>query len=104
VRRLPAVAPAENDAWPAWPRPTRLLDPPEPIKVKLSRTPVEFIWRGHAHRICKLDGPERMHGEWWRGPEEVLATRDYYRVEDQTGAQFWIVHMGDSWRLQGLFG
>jgi protein ImuB len=67
-------------------------------------TPVEFIWRGHSHRICKLDGPERIHGEWWRAPEEVVATRDYYRAEDETGAQFWIVHIGDSWRLQGLFG
>ena len=104
VRALPAVAPRENDVWPAWPRPTRLLHPAEPIMVMPPDAPVEFIWRGHTHRICKLDGPERVHGEWWRAPEEVVATRDYYRVEDETGAQFWIVHMGDSWRLQGLFG
>jgi protein ImuB len=98
------VAPAENGAWPAWPRPTRLLHPSEPIKVMPPDTPVEFIWRGHSHRIRKLDGPERMHGEWWRAPQEVVATRDYYRVEDESGAQFWIVHIGDSWRLQGFFG
>jgi protein ImuB len=104
VRALPAVASPENGAWPAWPRPTRLLHPSEPIKVMPPDTPVEFIWRGHSHRVCKLDGPERIHGEWWRAPEEVVATRDYYRVEDESGAQFWIVHIGDSWRLQGFFG
>jgi protein ImuB len=104
VRALPAVAPPENGAWPAWPRPTRLLHPPAPIDVTPADIPAKFIWRGHWHRICKLDGPERIHGEWWRAPEEIIATRDYYRVEDETGAQFWIVHLGDSWRLQGLFG
>lgn len=103
VRALPAIMPPQNSVWPVWPRPTRLLHPPEPITVVSHHLPAEFIWRGHSHRICKLDGPERIHGEWWRAAEEVVATRDYYRVEDETGAQFWIVHIGDSWRLQGLF-
>ena len=25
-----------------------------------------FIWRNVRHRVAKADGPERIHGEWWR--------------------------------------
>jgi protein ImuB len=104
VHCLPALAPSENRAWPAWPRPTRLIEPPEPIAAIPQEAPVKFIWRGHSHRICRRDGPERVFGEWWRAPQEVVATRDYYRVEDETGAQFWIFRTENGWRLQGLFG
>jgi protein ImuB len=104
VQRLQALAPPAGQTWPAWPRPTRLIDPPELITAIPPDAPNMFVWRGHAHRICKRDGPERIHGEWWQSPREVAATCDYYRVEDETGAQFWIVHSSDAWHVQGLFG
>lgn len=104
VQRLQALAPPAGQTWPSWPRPTRLIDPPELITAIPHDAPDAFVWRGRAHRICKCDGPERIHGEWWQAPREVAATRDYYRVEDETGAQFWIVHSGDAWHVQGLFG
>jgi protein ImuB len=104
VRRLPALSLLDPATWPACPRPTRLIDPPEPIVATPTDAPAEFTWRGRSHRICKIDGPERVHGEWWRDPHEVVVTRDYYRVEDETGTQFWIVHSDGSWCLQGLFG
>jgi protein ImuB len=104
VQRLQALAPPARQTWPAWPRPTRLIDPPELITAIPPDAPGMFVWRGHTHRICKCDGPERIHGEWWQAPREVAATRDYYRVEDETGARFWIVHSGGTWHVQGLFG
>ena len=59
------------------------------------------------------DGPERIHGEWWRRDGEVWAVRDYYRVEDEAGGRFWLFRRGDgvdqdtgdlSWWMHGLFG
>ena len=59
------------------------------------------------------DGPERIHGEWWVRTGEVWAVRDYFRVENDMGARFWIFRRGDgvdgdtgdlSWYMHGLFG
>jgi protein ImuB len=59
------------------------------------------------------DGPERIHGEWWRKPQEMWAVRDYFRVEAEGGKRFWIFRRGDgveaptgdlSWYMHGLFG
>ena len=47
--------------------------------------------------------------EWWRTPDGQ--TRDYYRVEDETGARFWLFRAGlysageaATWWMHGLFG
>ena len=69
--------------------------------------------RGRTHRVVRADGPERIHGEWWRRSAERHATRDYFRVEDDAGQRFWLFRRGDgerpatgdlSWFLHGLFG
>ena len=64
--------------------------------------------RGRVHRVARAAGPERIAGEWWR---EDGRTRDYYRVEDQTGARFWLYREGlwrddeaPRWYLHGVFG
>ena len=31
--------------------------------------------------------------EWWRSQEAML-TRDYFRVEDETGLRFWLYRDG----------
>ena len=74
--------------------------------------PMLFRWRGQAHRIARADGPERIEDEWWREDRPV---RDYYRVEDETGARFWLYREGlyrdpsggadggARWYLHGLF-
>ncbi len=58
------------------------------------------------------DGPERIHGEWWRRDAEVWAVRDYYRVEDGEGGRWWVFRRGDgfeaetgdlSWWMHGMF-
>ncbi|MFN3774792.1 DNA polymerase Y family protein [Sphingomonas parapaucimobilis] len=115
VRRWsPLAAPT---GWPSWKRPVRLLSRPEPLVGVLAllpdAPPRRFTWRGKVHAVVAGDGPERIHGEWWRRDGEVWAVRDYFRVEDDTGARFWLFRRGDgvdaatgdlSWYLHGLFG
>ena len=59
------------------------------------------------------DGPERIFSEWWKRGGERAAVRDYFRVEDESGARFWLFRRGDgenpatgdlSWWIQGSFG
>lgn len=106
-------------SWPAWrPRPLRLLPRPEALEAVIALTPDEpprqFRWRRRVHRIRLAEGPERIGAEWWRSGIEAVRTdqvRDYYRVEDQDGARFWVFRSGlhdhdrpVRWWLHGLFG
>ena len=103
--------------WPRWPRPVRLLSPPERVDNVVAllpdQPPRRFTWRGRAYRVRAADGPERIHGEWWKRTAEADAVRDYFRVEDEEGARFWLYRRGDgvdartgdlSWYLHGVFG
>ncbi len=112
VKRLPPLAPATDASWPdALPRPTRLLDPPEPVTATAllpDHPPAFFVWRRVRHRVVKADGPERITGEWWKSESERSSLRDYYRVENEQGARFWIFRdapadQGGRWWLHGLF-
>jgi protein ImuB len=117
VRRIGAAAPATGDGWPThWPRPSRLLAPPEPIETVAllpDHPPVNFTWRGSRRRVRRADGPERVFGEWWKRDAELIAVRDYFQVEDDAGERFWIFRAGDGedastgshkWFLHGIFG
>lgn len=103
--------------WPKWPRPIRLFARPEPLARVMAlmpdQPPRRFEWRGKTYKIVAGDGPERVHGEWWRRDAEVWAVRDYYRVEDDAGGRFWVFRRGDgfeddtgdlSWWMHGVFG
>ncbi|MDB5548415.1 MAG: Protein imuB [Tardiphaga sp.] len=116
VARVAAVAAQVTDHWPAdWPRPSRLISPPERIDtvaVLPDHPPVVFSWRGIRRRVKRADGPERIFGEWWKGDTELVAVRDYFRVEDEAGERFWIFRAGDgqdastgshAWYLHGIF-
>jgi len=94
--------------WPRWPRPVHLLSPPEPVDQVMALlpdgAPLRFKWRGRAYRVAAADGPERVYGEWWRQAAEREAVRDYFQVEDETGARFWLYRKEDlSWHLHGVF-
>lgn len=115
VRRADALA--RPAGWPAWKRPVRLLAPPEPLSNVVAllpdHPPRRFVWRGATYRIVTGDGPERIHGEWWRDPREMWAVRDYFRVETEGGERFWLFRRGDgvagptgdlSWYVHGVFG
>lgn len=81
-------------------RPALLLSPPEPIAVLAGipdGAPQRFVWRRLARRIVRSEGPERIAPEWWRhiGSEfRAPETRDYYRLEDVTGARYWVFREG----------
>jgi protein ImuB len=117
VQRVAAAATATGDGWPThWPRPARLLAPPEAIQTVAllpDHPPVSFTWRGSRRRVRRADGPERVFGEWWKRDAELIAVRDYFQVEDDAGERFWIFRAGDGedagtgshkWFLHGIFG
>ncbi|MGK6318965.1 DUF6504 family protein [Sphingomonas sp. DT-204] len=116
VARLRRLGPL--DPWtPLWPRPARLLARPEEVDNVMfelpDHPPRRFTWRGITHRVVRADGPERIQGEWWRRSSERHSVRDYFRVEDETGARFWLYRRGDGeraetgdlkWYMHGVFG
>jgi protein ImuB len=115
VARVAPLAPVAE--WPAYPRPVCLLAPPERVENVVAllpdQPPRRFTWRGRAYRVVRADGPERIYGEWWRRAAEAEAVRDYFQVETEDGARFWLYRRGDgidpatgdlSWYLHGVFG
>lgn len=105
--RRPALAwpkKAGPIARPATPRPHVLFKPPEPITVMVDApegAPTLFIWRHVTHTIVRAGGPERIEPEWWRelgpprpGTRALARSRDYYALEDQAGARFWVFRAG----------
>jgi protein ImuB len=102
-------------------RPLRLFERPEPITVPIATVPDgpphHFTWRRAVHSVVRVEGPERIAMEWWKQDGKRL-TRDYFRVEDETGLRFWIFRDGlygdelsddegfpvaAKWFLHGLF-
>ncbi len=103
-------------SWGPWPRPVRLLHPPEPVEQVIAPlpdgAPARFRWRGRSYRVAGADGPERLYGEWWRHESERASVRDYFQVEDEAGARFWLFRQGDGedpatgdlgWHMHGVF-
>ena len=116
VRRLDRKG--EMPVWhPEWPRPARLLNRPERVDDVIAllpdQPPRRFTWRGQTHQVVRADGPERIHGEWWRRMAETHSVRDYFQVEDDRGRRYWLFRSGDGeravtgdlgWYLHGVFG
>lgn len=100
-------APGQTAAAEDRARPLLLLDPPEPVSFPLAEipdgAPRQFVWRRVAHKVTKAEGPERLSPEWWRPQPEskVARTRDYFRIEDDTGRRFWLfregLHQREDW-------
>ena len=120
VGTRPALAGADGAEWAAdLPRPGRMLEPPEPIDATAmlpDHPPAMFVWRRRRYRVVGADGPERLHGEWWRdgGHEADLpyAVRDYFQVEVEGGGRYWLFRLGDGerpasgpmrWFIHGAF-
>lgn len=116
LKRVSPLAISSKTAWPKeWPRPSRLLSPPEQIETMAllpDHPPVQFMWRGVRRRIARADGPERIFGEWWKRDIENSAVRDYFMVEDEQGERFWLFRRGGGqdkatgdlrWYIHGIF-
>ena len=76
----------------AWPRPVAAARR-RPSRSTMSspllpdQPPRRFTWRGRRLSRRRADGPERIHGEWWkRRSARREAVRDYFQVEDEDGA------------------
>jgi protein ImuB len=97
--------------WPNdKPRPIHVLSKPEPIEVTApipDYPPMLFRYKNKLHTIKKADGPERIEQEWWIHNAQH---RDYYSVEDQDGARYWLFRSGhytgsktSEWFIHGFF-
>ncbi len=115
--RIAALCEPIGAGWPDhWPRPTRLFPRPEPIETLAllpDHPPVSITWRGIRRKVARADGPERVFGEWWKRDAEMIAVRDYFRIEDEAGERYWVFRAGDGensetgshrWFLHGVFG
>lgn len=97
---LAALSPLEA---PRLPRPLLLYRPPQPIDGDGVRA---FTWQNRRHIIHHAEGPERIAPEWWHRP--TAPARDYWRVEDTSGARFWLFQTRPAdkpgaWYLHGIF-
>jgi protein ImuB len=121
--RASTIAPASERSPSPWPdpqpgepplRPLHLFDPPQPIEVTAEvpdGAPVRFRWHARAYHVVRAEGPERIAPEWWRRWRTPGLTRDYYRIEDETGHRFWLFRAGlygeeaqhPRWYMHGLF-
>ncbi|MGH1350225.1 MAG: Y-family DNA polymerase [Methyloligellaceae bacterium] len=105
-----AIKPA---SLPDGKRPILLFSRPEMIRA-ISEVPDypprRFEWRYRTYHVTKAEGPERISPEWWQSSSKFL-TRDYYTVEDETGARFWLFREGlflretqsPQWFIHGVF-
>lgn len=97
-----------TDEWPEIPRPVHLLPRPEPIEVTAALPdypPLLFRYRRNLYHVARSDGPERIEQEWWLASGVY---RDYYCVEDEKGARFWLFRAGPydgqpQWFIHGFF-
>jgi protein ImuB len=99
-----------SELWPADLRPFHIFDSPEPIVVTApipDYPPMSFQYRNRLYKVAAANGPTRIESEWWI---DNARPRDYYTVEDQDGARYWIFrsgHYGEAqaarWYLHGLF-
>lgn len=99
---------------PSRDRPVRLLRQPERIEVMYAvpeGPPVRFRWRRKPYLIRRHQGPERIAPEWWRA-RPGTRLRDYYKVEVDEGARYWLFREGvagdgrggePDWFLHGMF-
>jgi len=111
IRQASSFAEKPTISWPRrLLRPMQMLKEPQPIQVSApipDYPPMLFVYRDVVHEIKKADGPERIEPEWWI--DEGLH-RDYYILEDQKGARYWVFRLGHygedqntRWFIHGFF-
>ncbi|MBL6625071.1 MAG: DNA polymerase Y family protein [Alphaproteobacteria bacterium] len=96
----------------AAPRPIRLLGVPQKLAVVAllpDHPPARFVWQKRTHKVIRASGPERIAPQWWSAAVGTR-TRDYFRLQDEDGARFWVYREGlpergeePDWFLHGFF-
>lgn len=83
------------------PRPVLLLPVPEPIEVGLNEgRPARLQRAGSTYALERVEGPERLVGEWWQRSDPL--EREYWIVR-WGGRSAWIFHARGRWCLHGWF-
>jgi protein ImuB len=80
----------------------RLLPAPELLEVEEPHgIPDALWWRGRRLPLQRVEGPERMSGDWWRADPYA---RDYWRaIADPDGALLFYRTTTGAWYLQGWY-
>ena len=103
AQAVPSDAPKLQD------RPPRLLARPLPIRAMAllpDHPPAGLYYQGKAVRILTGSGPERISVPWWtHGAAGENDSRDYFKVQDQSGRWFWIFreNQNQAWFLHGIW-
>ncbi|MCB0320538.1 MAG: hypothetical protein KDD60_06380, partial [Bdellovibrionales bacterium] len=89
-------------------RPSLLFHSPHPIRamaVLPDSPPFWLIWKNTRHHIIHGIGPERIAPKWWGDDENLLRTRDYFKVQLEEGAWVWIFRHVDTseWFAHGIW-
>ncbi|MCW3780693.1 Y-family DNA polymerase [Defluviimonas salinarum] len=108
---LPAAwsKPAVDWPPPRTPRPLVIFRPEPLAAPEDPMPPARFRWRRRDLVTTAATGPERIAPEWWLDePDWRSGTRDYWRVEVETGERLWLffAHGGavsGGWYCQGTF-
>ncbi|MCU9848321.1 DNA polymerase Y family protein [Defluviimonas sp. WL0024] len=108
---LPAAwsEPAVDWPPPRTPRPLVIFRPEPLAAPEDPMPPARFRWRRRDLVTTAATGPERIAPEWWLDePDWRSGTRDYWRVEVETGERLWLffAHGGavsGGWYCQGTF-
>ena len=96
------------------PRPIRLLNMPDEVRAIAllpDHPPSLLRWRHQNWSIRRASGPERIGPRWWgHGIGQNKRSRDYYRLETESGARLWVYREGlpergepMRWFLHGFF-
>jgi protein ImuB len=90
-------------------QPVLMLKRPVPVMVVAAvpdGPPHQVRLHGSVQAVVSCDGPERIEREWWR--DDASGSRDYYRVQLQSGSRLWIGRKAalrpdrpDRWFLHG---
>jgi protein ImuB len=103
----------QTASWPAMSeRPLQIFKSPQALPHFSQSTedhaPAHIHCQGRDHHVRRAWGPERISANWWRQDRNWQnGARDYYRVQVETGQQFWIYReirqRRNHWYLHGLF-
>ena len=95
------------------PRPVRLLSPAREVSAIAllpDHPPGQIRSKSQTWQIINASGPERIGPRWWDVDAGKYISRDYYRLETETGARLWVYREGlpergeaMRWFLHGYF-
>jgi len=115
-RNLHEAGLREATEGPFMKRPSYLFEIPEPITAIAmlpDKPPSQLTWNRERLKVTMAEGPERICLEWWQhslATSQVTthgnhASRDYFRLQDQTGRWLWVFrdNSSESWFVHGMW-